>query len=307
MSPTQFSLTTNVVRDLSTFPGYPEFPFLPAPQLDSWLCASRIRAISALEWNWPRGWRVGPRTVNDSMYFWFASGSADVSIQHGAHRFHLSAGDLMLIPKGMEHDIHGCSNDEPHVYAVHFYAELFGSIDLLDMLGFPVHMPNRRGSPYRQISERLVREYAVKAPGYSAAMATDIWQLLHFMIRHESGRFTPPATVGFQSELPRLLPVLQWIEDNLASHELTVNDLAEQVHLSETHFRRLFHQVFGTSPVQFIRKRRIDRACALLRSSDMPIKQIAENCGFADDAFFSRVFHHFVGNSPAAYRKLELV
>lgn len=263
--------------------------------------------VSALEWNWPQRWQVGPRKLNDSMYFWFARGSGDVWFLDPSHRFHFSAGDLMLIPKGMEHAIQGCADEEPHVYAVHFYAELFGSIDLLDILGFPVHLPNRRGTPYRQISQRLVREYAVKAPGYSAAMAADVWQLLHYMIRSESSRFTPPATVGFESELPRLLPVLQWIEENLASHELTVGDLARKIHLSETHFRRLFHQVFGTSPVQFMRKRRVDRACALLRSTDMPIKQIAESCGFADDAFFSRVFHHLVGTSPAAYRRLELV
>jgi AraC family transcriptional regulator len=77
--------------------------------------------------------------------------------------------------------------------------------------------------------------------------------------------------------------------------------------LSETHFRRLFHEVFGTSPVQFIRQRRIERACSLLRSTANPIKQIAADCGFAEEAFFSRVFHQALGKSPAAYRRAKML
>lgn len=300
-------LTTNQAREASTFRPFQEFASLPPAQLDGWLAAMKIQVVSALEWEWPRQWKVGPRVLNDSMFFWFESGSGKASFGNPAKTYDFRAGDMLLIPQGMEHSIEGSAGEEPHVFAVHFYATLFGGIDLLRMLGFPLYVPGRQMAPYKQASERLVREYAVKSPGSSLAMTNDVSSILLNIIRTEVNLFTPLGSIDCQAQLPRLQPVLDWIDNNLSCHEITVGDLARQVFVSETHFRRLFQKVFGVSPVQFIRQRRIDRACALLRTTDLPIKQVAQSCGFAEDAFFSRVFHRLVGTSPAAYRKAELI
>jgi AraC family transcriptional regulator of arabinose operon len=301
------SLTTNVAREAKTFRPYPTFPALPPVQLDGWLSAVKIQVVSAIEWEWPHNWVVGPRVLNDSMFFWFERGSGTAWFGRPSNSYAFRAGDLLLIPQGVEHMIEGTAGDEPHVYAVHFFASLFGGIDLLKMLGFPEHVAHRQGSPCKAICERSVREYAVKPPGWATALSNDVYTLLLYMIRMETERFTPLMSVDHQSQLPRLLPVLDWIETHLSSHEITVADLSRQVFISETHFRRVFHKVFGMSPVQFIRQRRIERACTLLRTTDIPIKQLAQDCGFAEDAFFSRVFHRLVGTSPAAYRRAELL
>lgn len=295
------------VRDLNTFQPYPEFPIVPPVQLDSWLSAVTVKAVSALEWEWSRHWTIEARVLGDSMYFWFERGSGIAWFREPSNVYRFEKGDLLLIPQGVEHAIEGTADEEPHVFAVHFYANLFGGIDLLKMIGFPLLLPNRKSSTFKRVSERLVREYAVKAPGWSSVMSSEINSLLIHMIRTEANMFRPLGGIGFESELPRLLPVLDWIDRHLSSSEITVGDMADQIYLSETHFRRLFHKVFGASPVQFVRKRRIERACVLLRSTDSPIKQIANECGFAEEAFFSRVFHRLVGNSPAAYRKLEML
>ena len=305
MSKRRELLTTNKARAPRTFKRFAEFSSLPPTQLDGWLSALAIQTVSAIEWEWPRHWTVGPRVLNDSMYFWFKRGSGTAWFGSPAQTYRFQTGDLLLIPQGVEHKIEGTTGEEPHVFAIHFYASLYGGIDFLKMLGFPVHLPHRKGTPYKQISERMVQNYGVKAPGWSNAIANDIFTLLLYAIRNEPRSFAPLASRDGQAQLPRLLPVLQWIDAHLSEHEITVADLAEQVFISETHFRRLFHTVFGVSPVQFLRQRRVDRACALLRTTDIPIKQVARDCGFAEDAFFSRVFQRMVGTSPAAYRKME--
>jgi AraC family transcriptional regulator of arabinose operon len=306
MKTQKIPFTRDRARDATTFIPYADFPAIIPSQLDAWLSAVKIKAVSAIEWEWSRHWTVGPRVLNDSMYFWFKSGSGKAWFGSPTNIYHFEAGDLLLIPQGVEHAIEGTAGEEPHVYAVHFYATLYGGIDLLNLLGFPLHVPYRKSAPYRGLSEHMVRDYAVKAPGWSTMIANDVFSLLLYLIRTEMDTFSPPASVDWQSQLPRLLPVLDWIDRHLSSHEMTVADLSKHVFISETHFRRLFQKVFGMSPVQFIRQRRVDRACALLRATDSPIKQIAQECGFADDAFFSRVFHQLVGASPAAYRREEL-
>jgi len=307
MTPMPSPLTTNQVRDAGTFMAYKPFAPVQPGQLDKWLSAVRIQAISALEWRWPKRWTIAPRTLNDSMYFWFKKGSGKVWFRHESEVVHFKAGDLLLIPHGVEHAIEGCADEEAHVYAVHFYATLFGGIDLLSMLGFPHYVPAQSGSPFLATSERLARNAAVKAPGWERLMEDDIFSLLLHVLRSHPELFTPLRSIHRQSDLPRLVPVLNWIDQNISEHDFTVADLARQVYLSETHFRRLFHEVFGTSPVQFVRKRRIERACSLLRRTTLPIKQIAADCGFAEEAFFSRVFHKATGKPPAVYRRAEVI
>ncbi|HEU4635263.1 MAG TPA: AraC family transcriptional regulator, partial [Edaphobacter sp.] len=146
---------------------------------------------------------------------------------------------------------------------------------------------------------------AVKAPGWINAMRQDIFGLLLYAVRNEAHLFQVKSSMESQPLLPRFLPVLDWIDQNIASNEITVADLARRAFISETHFRRMFLKTFEMSPMQFVRKRRIERACTLLRTTDTPIKQIAQDCGFAEDAFFSRVFRHLVGVTPAAYRRGE--
>lgn len=299
-------LTRDRVRDLSTFDPYQEVPHLAPAQLDNWLSAVEITPVSAMEWNWPRHWIISPRVVYDSMFFWIESGSGTAWYGDPAVAVPFQAGDLLLIPQGVPHSIEATDAEESHVYAVHFFATLYGGTNYLKMLGYPQLIPIRCGSPYKEISERLTREFAVKAPGWINAMRNDIYSMLLYIVRHEANLFSDTSSrIESQVLLPRLFPVLDWIDQNLSSPNITVADLSAQVWISETHFRRLFQQVFSMSPVQFIRRRRVERACTLLRTTDKPIKQIAYCCGFAEDAFFSRVFHRLVGVSPAAYRRGE--
>jgi AraC-like DNA-binding protein len=296
-------ITKDQIRDAKTFPGFPEIPEVAPDQLGGWLSGVNVTIISALEWYWPRHWIVGPRVINDSMFFWFEKGSGKAWFGDPSNVHHFRTGDLMLIRKGIPHQVEGIAGDEPHVYAVHFHAQLFSGIDLLSLLGFPVLVSNRPGAPYKIFSKQLVREFAIRPPGWPISMAQTVFLLLVHILRTESRRFRPFATGGNQALLPRLLPVLNWIDEHLSSQNLTVQQISHQVHISETHFRRLFHEGLGMSPVQFIRQRRIEHACTLLRTTEMPIKQIAVECGFAGDSFFSRVFHKAVQTTPAAYRK----
>jgi len=299
-------LTRDRVRDLSTFHPYPQLPHRAPAQLDTWLNTVEITPISAMEWHWPRHWIISPRVVYDSMFFWIESGSGTAWFGDPAIAVPFQAGDLLLIPQGLRHSINATVTEESHVYAVHFFATLYGATNYLKMMGYPLLVPSRCGSPYREISERLAREFAVKPPGWTNAMRNDIYSMLLYLVREEAELFADTSgRIESQVLLPRLFPVLDWIDQNLASPNITVADLSGQVWVSETHFRRLFQQMFSMSPVQFIRRRRVDRACTLLRTTDKPVKEIAFCCGFSGEAFFSRVFHHLVGVSPTAYRRGE--
>jgi AraC family transcriptional regulator len=92
------------------------------------------------------------------------------------------------------------------------------------------------------------------------------------------------------------------VEKNL-DKPIRSSDLATALRLTPCHFSRVFRTSFGESPLQYITKRRIERAKRLMLSTNSPLSQIAFDCGFADQAHFSRLFRRVAGDSPQAWRR----
>ncbi len=83
---------------------------------------------------------------------------------------------------------------------------------------------------------------------------------------------------------------------------LSVSDMARESSLSASRFAHLFREQAGMTPVQFLDHRRMERARQLLLSTRMPIKEIAEQVGFANQFHFSTRFRRLTGQSPRNYR-----
>ena len=83
--------------------------------------------------------------------------------------------------------------------------------------------------------------------------------------------------------------------------ELTL--LASQCNISEVYFRRLFKKLLGYSPSEYRIKLRLEKACDYLKFTTIPIQLIAENLGFTDSAYFTKVFKEKYNETPLNYRK----
>ncbi|PVX82848.1 helix-turn-helix domain-containing protein [Paraburkholderia unamae] len=109
---------------------------------------------------------------------------------------------------------------------------------------------------------------------------------------------------------PRRAALAPWqmrrIEDFFEAHlhgNPTILDLARQCDLSTSHFTEAFKQTTGSTPHQWLLKRRIERAKSQLRESDASLASIASDCGFFDQSHFSRVFSRFEGCGPKDWRQ----
>lgn len=100
----------------------------------------------------------------------------------------------------------------------------------------------------------------------------------------------------------KFFDVLNYIDQNIEK-EITINELAELMHLDPTYFGNLFSQTFEISPKQYILRKKISKAQMLLLDDSIPINDIALRCGFEDQLYFSRIFKKKTGLSPINYRK----
>jgi AraC-like DNA-binding protein len=105
--------------------------------------------------------------------------------------------------------------------------------------------------------------------------------------------FAPPA---------RHLLRAKDLADARYAEPLSVDDLARAAGLSRAHFSREFRRTFGESPHSYLLTRRLERAAALLRSTDHSVAEICFSVGLQSVGSFTTSFTRTYGKSPTAYR-----
>jgi AraC-like DNA-binding protein len=90
--------------------------------------------------------------------------------------------------------------------------------------------------------------------------------------------------------------------DGASNEEWPVRRLARVSGISEAHFARSFKEAFGVPPHRYLLTRRIERATALLRDTDLPITEIAFETGWESLGTFGRTFRDITGESPGDLR-----
>jgi AraC family transcriptional regulator len=85
--------------------------------------------------------------------------------------------------------------------------------------------------------------------------------------------------------------------------DLGLDEMAQSVGLSTAHFARMFRKSTGESPHQFVLRRRLERATAMLRAPDARVLDVAMACGFKTQQHFAQAFRDVWGVSPTEYRR----
>jgi transcriptional regulator GlxA family with amidase domain len=104
------------------------------------------------------------------------------------------------------------------------------------------------------------------------------------------------------SEREPMRELQTWILEHL-NLPLTVEDLAEQVHMSPRNFARSFVATVGTTPARFLETLRLEAARRRLEETDGSMDQIASECGFGSAEVMRRSFARHFGSPPSAYRR----
>ena len=99
----------------------------------------------------------------------------------------------------------------------------------------------------------------------------------------------------------RVVAALRRIEADPAQR-LSLSELAAEGAMSPFHFLRVFEQVVGVTPAQYMLRTRLRRAAVELRNSQESVAAIAGECGFSDLSTFNRQFKRVMGATPGAFR-----
>lgn len=145
---------------------------------------------------------------------------------------------------------------------------------------------------------------------------------INFQMNVEQGHLWPCIARSYISEMVILLTRNQMLNDASQkegkadskinqiveffqysySQKITLDDVSKKFATNRTTLNSMFNQVYGVSAIAFLNKMRIQNASLMLTNTAMPISDIAERTGFADEAYFSRAYKKMTGKSPSEYR-----
>ncbi len=239
----------------------------------------------------------------------------------GDKEYTVRCGDITLINCGVPHKFTPVENEKESfvAYDLMFMPDFFDAASIrmtnfealrnsfLFYSLFPseqssspdMYVPAKKYAAYGSLFTEIYQEYTAKEKGYIELIRAYVIELIIRLFRdiEKAG-----DALLSQSKRETVQRAVQYIEENY-NLNLSVDKIAAQVFLGPDYFRKLFKEVTGLPVSAFQQQLRIDEACRLLRTTDIPIKDIGSEVGYNDPKSFYEIFKKLVGKTPKEYKE----
>ena len=238
----------------------------------------------------------GPAKRNHFLFHYIIEGKGKLETSGHMYNLHANQG-FLLCPDQVSS--YYADNDDPWFYTWVEFDGLRARESML-LAGLSENQPiyNPLPNPERIVENRMLKivENAEKAPirlvGMGLMLMDDIIQTSKTHVTAEKKRLRD----FYMRE------AITFIESNYQK-DISVDEMAKKSGLNRSYFSRLFKETFGESPQQFLIRYRINKACDLLKHTQMSIADISKAVGYDNQLHFSRAFKNTLNISPTEYRK----
>lgn len=239
------------------------------------------------------GYRIARENYGNYMLFYIIDGR--LSVTNGERTMVADKGKVGFLDCHRPHEYHTIGHTE--FVWVHFDGGISDKFYhyLTRLYGGFVFAHKGADGVYEMISQ-MVNSYRNE----QALSEIERSRQLYALLTHLMGG----GTAGSESE-KLFAPALQFMRDNLGK-AVTLRDIAGTVNMSHYHFSHLFKKQYGCSPYEYLLLERINRAKYLLKTTSLPVKEIAQQVGYLNASTFSSAFTARVGLSPTMFREYPL-
>ena len=209
----------------------------------------------------------------------------------GSYAFTASAGQIIYLAKNAGYEMRTVSDDYEFIYVDFFF------------YGEPPEgrksavFKSRGKSETSALFKRMLNLWITKGKRAELDIIALLYSVYSDVCRAAGGEYTP----GIVAE--KIKPAYEYMVEHFA--EDGERSYGIMCGITETHFRRLFKKAYGTSPVKYVNKMRIERAQGLILNSNLSMSEIAGIVGFGDVYYFGRIFKKTTGVSPTEYRRVH--
>jgi len=153
---------------------------------------------------------------------------------------------------------------------------------------------------FMRFCDGIMRERITKGRGWQQLVKSYLCEALVFYSRLDipakRAEKTEEGTKGLFGR------IIKYLEENYKS-SVTGAEIARELGMSQEYLAKQFKSELDISPADYLRRYRVAKSMELLCGTDMPVSDVAKECGFVDMSAFSRVFKMFDGDTPSGFRK----
>lgn len=234
-------------------------------------------------------------------------GEGDLVIEEDHYRF--GAGMVSCIPANFLHVTKSDANvmafwEYIYINPVHILSqqgrseqEIKSIIDAVNSRAFFIKV--EENPMLVTLIRSVFEEMGNKGVYYRECVGGIVYSML-FEIARFNGRGSEFA-YGKNNSL-QLESAIVYVEKNYPNN-FKIADLANECHMSETHFRRVFQEKMNMTPVEYVNFVRVKKACELIDKTDISMEDVAEKVGFITPSTFNRNFRRIIGTSPYQWKK----
>ncbi len=207
---------------------------------------------------------------------------SDTVIEDRNQRIRLQNGAIAYFPSNCEYTRIANSDN---LIVVHFKCFNFSGSHI------EFFMPENT-QEYAVLFHRLLDCWNEKAPDYQYRCSSIFCNILSKIFLDNL-----PETVSHS----KIEPSLRYLRQNMFQPDLSLENAAKESFISDVYFRKLFRELYGISPKQYVIQSRIHHAASLILSGYFSLQEVAEKCGYRDYKHFSTEFKRITGVSPSQY------
>ncbi|MCA1292518.1 AraC family transcriptional regulator [Paenibacillus sp. alder61] len=142
----------------------------------------------------------------------------------------------------------------------------------------------------------MIEEYHNKHQGYQTMLTSRFMELAVYLSRQYDSQ-----EKSIDPSLMHLANAVSYIEDHYLE-PVTLEEIAAKSEISVRHLNRIFKAYYQTTPIAYLQRLRLERACTLLRQTNLSITDISYECGFNDSNYLARQFKKKYGMTPKSFR-----
>ncbi len=222
-------------------------------------------------------------------FFYVEAGEFKIT-EDGQSTLTLHAGDLIYLQSDCTYTSEWTSDDISY-WSVEFLLNNNGEpFSLADRITFVL---NDKSGSILDTMKALFSVWAKGEIGYKIKTKEMFFKLMH----HVTLRIIKSNLKVSHKDI---YPAVLYIENNYLE-ELNVTELSRMCSMSESSFRKKFHNSFGMPPITYRNNLRVQKAIDLLSSGEYNVTEASEMVGFCDLSYFNRLFQKFTGKNPSEF------
>ena len=229
----------------------------------------------------------------------------------GEQHYELREGDILLICPGIVHELFAPESGERIIFQPSLSQIQIRELDLLISLLRPAVLITPEEFPdFHPVAQKLMleikEEYFLCEPYYETAIYSRFMRILVDIGRLHGALKHPVSDVSNSRQkdyLDKFLYITNYINEHFAEN-LSLEQVADLAGFSKYHFTRLFKQYTDTSFYKYLNQKRIDYAKTLLLDPDLPVIDVALQCGFSSLSAFLRMFKQLNKCTPTEFRNM---